>query len=194
MTMHPQRRGRPRAGLAPIALIAGLSLIGTLAFSASASAAKLGGKTTLAPQAATFDTLASAGVTVAPSGQASAGSNGIAFPISGGRFNVDKVSGKVKHKGGLTFSGNGTSVTLQGFVVKVGEKNVIRARVAGGGHVRLADLDLDKAKIKQRGGKLVISNVGVLLAGRAAKALSATFGLPDLRGADLGTATVNAKP
>ena len=171
-----------------------IATVTALALVASASAAKLGGKTTLAPEAATLDTLAAAGVTVAPAGQASAGAKGISFPISGGKFNVDKVSGKVKHKGGLTFSGNGTSVTLQGFVIKVGKKNVIRARVAGGGHVRLADLDLDRAKIKQRGGKLVISNVGVLLAGRAANALSATFGLPDLRGADLGSATVTAKP
>ena len=178
--------------LVPIALAAAIAA--ALVLAASASAAPLGGKTTLAPEAATFDTLADAGVTVAPTGQASAGSKGISFPITGGRFNVDKVKGKVKHRGGLTFSGNGASLTVQGFVVKVGKKKVIRARVAGGGHVRLADLDLGKAKIKQRGGKLVISNVGVMLAGKAATALSSVFGLPDLRGADLGTATVKARP
>lgn len=168
--------------------------VAALAFAGSASGAKLGGKTTLAPEASTFNTLAGAGVTVAPAGKANVGSAGIAFPITGGKFNADNGTGKVEHKGGLTFSGNGASLTVENFVVKVGAKNVIRAEVAGGGHVRLADLDLDKAKIKQRGGKLVISKVGVLLAGRAAKALSATFGLPDLRGADLGTATVKARP
>jgi hypothetical protein len=183
-----QRRWPLGASVALVALVAALIA------APAAPAAPLGGKTTLAPESATFDTLAAAGVTVAPTGKASAGSQGISFPISRGRFNVDKLTGKVKHKGGLAFTGNGASLTLQGFVVKVGKKNVIRARVAGGGHVRLADLDLDKAKIKQRGGKLVISNVGVLLAGRAANALAAVFGLPDLRGADLGTATVTAKP
>jgi hypothetical protein len=171
-----------------------VTVAATLAFAASAPAAPLGGKTVLAPEAATFDTLAGAGVTVSPTGDASAGSRGIAFPITGGRFDADQVAGKVEHDGGLSFAGNGTSLTLENFVVKVGAKNVIRAEVAGGGHVRLADLDLDRAKIKQRGGKLVISNVDVLLAGRAAAALSAVFGLPDLRGADLGTATVKAKP
>ena len=70
---------------------------------------------------------------------------------------------------------------------------MIRAEVAGGGKVRLADLDLSKAKIKQRGGKVVVSNVDVLLAKRAAGALSAVFGLPDLTGADLGDATVKIK-
>ena len=168
--------------------------IGALAFAASAPAATLGGKTVLAPEAATFETLANAGVTVGPTGDAGAGSSGIAFPITGGRFNANQVTGKIEHQGGLTFTGNGATLTLERFVVKVGAKNVIRAEVAGGGHVRLADLDLDQAKIKQRGGKIVISNVGVLLAGKAAGALSAVFGLPDLRGADLGTATVKAKP
>jgi hypothetical protein len=165
-----------------------------LAFAASAPAAELGGKTLLSPEPATFETLAGAGVTVSPTGEASVGRSGIAFPIIGGRFNANQVAGKVEHKGGLTFAGNGTSLTVENFVVKVGAKNVIRAEVAGGGHVRLADLDLDEAKIKQRGGKLVISNVDVLLAGKAAAALSAVFGLPDLRGADLGTATVKARP
>ena len=65
-------------------------------------------------------------------------------------MNVDRVSGKVEHSGGLTFSGHGITLTVQNFVVKVGKKNVIRADVAGGGKVRLADLDLDDAKIKQR--------------------------------------------
>jgi hypothetical protein len=171
-----------------------VAAVASLALAASAPAAKLGGKTVLAPEAATFETLAGAGVTVTPTGTASAVSAGIAFPITGGRFNADQVTGKVEHKGGLTFTGHGASLTLENFVVKVGDKNVIRAEVAGGGHVRLADLDLDEAKIQQRGGKLVISNVDVLLAGKAAAALSGVFGLPDLRGADLGTATVKAKP
>jgi hypothetical protein len=178
-----------RIGVTIVAAIAA-----TLAFAAPAPAAKLGGKTVLAPETATFETLAGAGVTVTPAGDANAGSRGIAFPITGGRFDLERSTGKVEHTGGLTFTGNGTSLTVENFVVKVGAKNVIRAEVAGGGHVRLADLDLDEAKIKQRGGKVVISNVGVLLAGKAASALSAVFGLPDLRGADLGTAKVKAKP
>ena len=131
---------------------------------------------------------------MAPAGDARLTGKGIAFPITGGKVNVDRVSGKVKHSGGLTFSGHGMSLTVENFVVKIGKKNVIRADVAGGGKVRLADLDLDDAKIKQRGGKVVISKVGVLLANKAAEALAATFGLPNLAGADLGRATVAAKP
>lgn len=165
-----------------------------LALAAPANAAKLGGKTILAPEPATLDALSVAGVGVAPAGDAVVNGKGIGFPITGGKVNVDNLSGKIVHKGGLTFSGAGTSLTVENFVIKLGSKNVIRASVAGGGHVRLADLDLSNAKVKQRGGKVVVSNVGVGLANRAAKALSATFGLPDLAGADLGDATVKVKP
>jgi Htaa len=188
---QPRARGSRVIGFA---LLTAAALVAALALAAAAPAAKLGGKTTLAPQAETLDALAAEGVTVAPAGDAKLTGKGIAFPITGGKVNVDRVSGKVKHSGGLTFSGHGTTLTVENFVVKIGKKNVIRADVAGGGKVRLADLDLDDAKIKERGGKVVISRVGVLLANKAAKALAATFGLPNLAGADLGEATVKVKP
>ena len=70
---------------------------------------------------------------------------------------------------------------------------MLKSDVAGGGKTRLADLDLKKAKIKE-GKTVVIKNVEVALAEKAAKALSDVFGLPDLTGADLGTAAVKVKP
>jgi hypothetical protein len=191
MTKHqPRTRFARPVGLA----LLGAALVAVLAIAAPAPAAKLGGKTTLAPEAKTLDALAAEGVEVAPAGDAKLTGKGIAFPITGGKVNVEKVSGKIKHSGGLTFAGAGTSLTVENFVVKLGRKDVIRAEVASGGKVRLADLDLADAKVKQRGGKVVISKVGVLLANKAAKALAATFGLPNLAGADLGEATVKVKP
>jgi hypothetical protein len=187
---HP---ARARARIAT-ALLGVAALLAALALAPSAPAAKLGGKTILAPNPDTLDALAAEGVMVAPSGDADVTGSGIAFPITRGTVNVDEVKGKVEHKGGLTFSDHGTSLTVEDFVVKVGKKDVIRADVAGGGKVRLAELDLDRAEIKERSGKVVISNVGVLLAGKAAKALSATFGLPNLEGADLGEAKVKVRP
>ncbi len=192
MTEH-QPRGRGQRP-AVFTVLAAAGIVAALAMAAAAPAAKLGGKTTLAPQAETLDALAAEGVTVAPAGDAKVTGKGIAFPITGGKVNVERVSGKIAHSGGLTFSGHGMTLTVEDFVVKLGKKNVIRADVAGGGKVRLADLDLDDAKIKERGSKVVISKVGVLLANKAAKALAATFGLPNLAGADLGEATVKVKP
>jgi hypothetical protein len=185
-------RTRVGLGTALVALAAGL--LAALVLAAPAPAAKLSGKTTLAPKAATFETLADAGVIVTPSGVADAGNKGISFPIAGGKVSLDNLNAKIKHRGGLTFSGAGTSVTLQGYVLKLGNKNVIRARIAGAdAKVRLANLDIDNARVRTPGGKAVISNVKVLLAGNAAKALSAIFGLPNLTGANLGKASVKVK-
>jgi Htaa len=180
------------------AVLSAVALVAVLVLAAQAPAAKLGGKTILAPNPDTIDALAAAGVTVAPSGKAALTGAGIAFPITKGNVNVDNLSGKIKHRGGLTFSdAHGTAVTLQGYVIKLGNKNVIRARIAGGGgKVRLADLNLKQAKVKtnQAQSKVVVSNVGVSLANRAAKALAATFGIPNLAGADLGDAKVKVRP
>ncbi len=192
---HVPSRGSLSTRLIATAAVAATAILGALILAAPASAAKLGGKTTLAPKAATFDTLAGAGVTVTPSGVASAGSAGISFPIVSGNVDLDNLSGKIKHKGGLTFSNGHESVTLQGYKIKLGNKNVIRAKIAGGGgNVRLADLNLNQAQVRTPGGKAVISNVKVLLANKAAKALSAIFGLPNLAGANLGKAEVKVKP
>jgi hypothetical protein len=170
-----------------------LAVLAALTFAVAAPAAKLGGKTILAPEPETIDALAAAGVTVAPAGDVIVNGKGLGFPITRGNVNPETLEGKIEHKGGLTFSNGHESLTVEDFTVKVGDKNVIRAEVAGGGKVRLAELDLDDAKIKQRGSKIVVSNVDVLLAKRAAKALAAVFGLPELTGADLGDATVKIK-
>ena len=191
MSTSPVRRFRR-------SLIAGgtvATLTAALAFAPAAPAAKIsGGKTVLQPRTSTFEALADAGVSVAPSGVARANANGIVFPITGGRANPAAPNAKIKHDGGLTFSGAGTSVTLQDFIVRVGKKNVIDSHAAGGGTVRLADLGLKKAKIKEKGGRVIIAKVKVKLARNAAKALSATFGLPNLTGAQLGKATVKITP
>ena len=180
-----------------IPLIAATALVAALALAPAASAAKIsGGKTVLKPRASTFEALADAGVTVAPSGVARANANGIVFPITGGRANVDAPNAKIKHDGGLAYSGAGTSVTLQDYIVRVGKKNVIDSHLAGSSAEMpvLTDLGLGKAKIKQKGGRVIVAKVRVRLARKAAKALSATFGLPNLTGAPLGRATVKIVP
>jgi Htaa protein len=188
------KKMRLRRGMTLTAAVA--ALVACMAMAPAAGAAKLGGKTVLAPNPDTFGALADAGVSVAPTGKAKANGNGIAFPITSGKLDLDSVSGKIKHTGGLEFSNGHTSLTLKSFIVKVGAKNVLKAKVAGSGgaKVRLANLNLKKAKIKEKGDEVVVSGVGVSLARTAAKALSQSFGLPNLAGADLGTAVVKAQP
>ncbi len=186
---------RPRHLGGSLALVASLLLGLALLLAPAASAAKLGGKTVLAPNPDTLAALSDAGVAVAPTGDAKLGKNGLVFPITNGKLDLDKGVGKINHSGGLEFSSHGTSLTLENFTIKVGKKNVLKAEVAGAdAKVRLANLDLKKAKIKEKGDQVVVSNVRVSLARTAAKALSQTFGLPNLAGADLGTAKVKAQP
>ena len=174
------------AGLAAAALAAVLML------SASAGAAgKASGKTILTPKTATLDALAAEGVAVDVAPDASLGNKGIKFPITGGRLSLDNLNGKIKHSGGLTFTGNGVTLTLGDFIVKTGRKNVLRASIDGtDAKIRLAVLNLNRSRLRTRGGRAVVSNVKVLVARRAGRALAATFGVSNYTGAKLGTAEI----
>ncbi|HXV52309.1 MAG TPA: hypothetical protein VD765_03705 [Solirubrobacterales bacterium] len=180
-----------RAVLA-VAGLAAAALAAVLMLSASAGAAgKASGKTILTPKTATLDALAAEGVTVDVAPDASLGNKGIKFPITGGRLSLDNLNGKIKHSGGLTFTGNGVTLTLGDFIVKTGRKNVLRASIDGtDAKIRLAVLNLNRSRLRTRGGRAVVSNVKVLVARRAGRALAATFGVSNYTGAKLGTAEI----
>ena len=151
----------------------------------------LGRKTILTPKTATLDALAAEGVTVDVAPDASLGNKGIKFPITGGRLSLDNLNGKIKHSGGLTFTGNGVTLTLGDFIVKTGRKNVLRASIDGtDAKIRLAVLNLNRSRLRTRGGRAVVSNVKVLVARRAGRALAATFGISNYTDAKLGTAEI----
>ena len=172
--------------------LAAAALAAVLMLSASAGAAgKASGKTILTPKTATLDALAAEGVTVNVAPDASLGNKGIKFPITGGRLSLDNLNGKIKHSGGLTFTGNGVTLTLGDFIVKTGRKNVLRASIDGtDAKIRLAVLNLNRSRLRTRGGRAVVSNVKVLVARRAGRALAATFGISNYTGAKLGTAEI----
>ena len=180
-----------RAVLA-VAGLAAAALAAVLMLSASAGAAgKASGKTILTPKTATLDALAAEGVTVDVAPDASLGNKGIKFPITGGRLSLDNLNGKIKHSGGLTFTGDGVTLTLGDFIVKTGRKNVLRASIDGtDAKIRLAVLNLNRSRLRTRGGRAVVSNVKVLVARRAGRALAATFGVSNYTGAKLGTAEI----
>ena len=180
-----------RAVLA-VAGLAAAALAAVLMLSASAGAAgKASGKTILTPKTATLDALAAEGVTVDVAPDASLGNKGIKFPITGGRLSLDNLNGKIKHSGGLTFTGNGVTLTLGDFIVKTGRKNVLRASIDGtDAKIRLAVLNVNRSRLRTRGGRAVVSNVKVLVARRAGRALAATFGISNYTGAKLGTAEI----
>lgn len=167
-------------------LVALLGLVALLA-AVPATAAKLSGKTILAPNGETLDALSSLGVEVEPSGDTKVGGNGVVFPVASGRLDPETGAAKIVHEGGLTFVGMDTELTVESFVVKIGNKNVLKASLPDGGKLRLADLDVSKVKIKEKEDRAVISGVSASLSKKGAKAISETFGIEeDLQGADLG--------
>ncbi len=190
MTVNDQltiTQGFRRRMIASLAAIAAIAL--TFGMAANAEAKDLG-KTTLKPDTATFEALASLGVSVTPVKPAKAGKKGIAFPITGAKLDKD-LTGSISHKGGLKFAGGGNKLVVKNFVVKIGDKKSKLIAYAGKDKVKLLDLDLSKAKVKN-GGKTV-SGVKASLAKPGAEALSATFGADIKKGTPIGKVTVAFK-
>jgi len=158
--------------------------------SVATAEAKNLGTTTLKPNVSTFEALADIGVAVTPIGKAKATNKGIAFPITGAKLSPDLI-GRIDHKGGLKFASESAKLKVKNFQVKIGEKKAKLFAFAGGDKVRLLDLDLSAAKVKN-GGKTV-KGVKATLAKPGAEALSATFGTQIDKGTKIGKVTVAFK-
>ena len=98
-----------------------------------------GGQTRLTVNKGTAKALASLGVKVAPTGKASARGRHVKFPITGGSIDPASAAGTIRHTGGLRFSAGGTRVTLKNYVVKVGGRITLSAKV-GKGRVKILNL------------------------------------------------------
>jgi hypothetical protein len=201
--MSPLRR-LSRVGLASlvVAVLAALLPGGAVAHerdhgscgsSPSSGVALGGGATTLALDPAVGRVLADNGVSVAPVAPATAGADGIAFPITGGELGDGTAS--IAHSGGLTFSAGAASLTATDFDVRVdGARGVLVATV-GGAQVPLLKLDLRDAQIGRAGAATTIGGIRASLTKEAAKALNATFSVSLFtRGLVIGTVSVKALP
>ncbi|HEY6781255.1 MAG TPA: hypothetical protein VI111_09880, partial [Thermoleophilaceae bacterium] len=176
-------------------LVAIVAALGVAAPGASAATVKLaGGSTTVALDKGVAGALAKAGVKVAVDKPAAAGAKGIAFPISGGAIDPATGAGRVDHKGGLTFKAGRTKVGLSAFVVKVGKRSSLSAKL-GKGRLTVFSLDTSKAKVTRPGIATTIGGVRLKLTGKAAAALNGAFGVKLFaKGLVVGKATVKATP
>jgi hypothetical protein len=114
------------------ALAASLTLLLAGATVAQAKVTPLTGTTTFTPSAQAAQFLANHGVTVAPTGAATAEDGGFVFPIAGGFATGRRLhSGLLAHTGGLKFTKGDRSAVVQRFVA---------VRVRGRGAVLLAQL------------------------------------------------------
>jgi len=165
----------------PRALLAlGVALLALLATSPVAGAhdkknTRAYGATTLALDASAASALQSLGVTAAPLAPATAGSDGLSFPIVNPLRDALRV-GAIRHTGGIALSGGGKRIDLRDFTINLDSSPDLTARV-GKARVSILDLDLAKARIAFVKGGLRIGPVGATLTQAAADALNATFGV-----------------
>ncbi len=161
-----------------------------LAFAGTANAA-LKGKTTLALDPGAAGALTSLGVSVAPVAPATAGADGVSFPITGVGGSLFPPALKVKHSGGLSLSAGPTTVNLTNYTIMIDRSPDLVATVNGGPRVSILKLDLSKARLGIGGGGLTLGPVKASLTQSAASALNGAFGVSAFtKGLVLGNATV----
>jgi hypothetical protein len=141
-------------------------------------------------------------IDVAPTGKAYATKSGaVRFPITRGEIkpaaglNVVNLAGQIRHAGGLKFTGrnSGSMVVLDRYHINLDTNPDLSARVnrMGPDRIELFDVDFSGATIGSAKGKLTVSGVKLTLSAAASAALTATYGTPDLTGAEIGTAKVH---
>jgi hypothetical protein len=150
------------------------------------------GSTTLALDPGTARALTMLGVSVAPIAPASAGSAGIAFPITGGLVNAKTLVGQIRHSGGLELKAGSTTVDVRSFFINVNATPDLTALL---GSVRTSILSLDLSGLTEHvsGQTITLGGVVAKLTAGAAAALDKAFGTSALTGGlVVGRATVVA--
>jgi len=137
-----------------------------------------GGMTTVSVDQSTLATLTGAGFTLAPVAPASVVSTSpleVSFPITGGN-----TTSMIDHSGGLSLAESGKTVTLANFIINV-PGNVLT------GAVTANNATTDGVTLFNIG-----SGADLTISSALAGDLTSVYGLPDLTGANLGTAIVMA--
>ncbi len=147
--------------------------------------------TTLALDAGTAKVLADNKVEVAPIDPATAGGDGITFPITGGSVEAESLAGTIDHSGGLMFSAGGTDLELTDFVIDTAAGTL--SATAGGSSVTILDVNLSGLTRSDDGGTIVLEGITVALSADGAAALNDTFGVTLFEeGLAIGDVTVRA--
>ena len=152
------------------------------------------GSTTLTPASEISAALDALGVTLSPTGKATATANGFGFPITGGKVNAKSFLGSVLHTGsGIVARRGAASLTLSDFQINIGPSALLSALV-GGSRVVILALDTSAISITSSANGLVAANVGATLTDSAAAALNAAFDTKTFSsGLRLGTVSIGAR-
>ena len=151
------------------------------------------GDTTLALDSGTASALEGLGIHVGLVGSATGESDGVAFPITGGRLGVADLAGDITHSGGLSVTSGDVMVELTEFTINIDDDPDLTAIVAGGDRVSILSLDLSGASIDTPGLHVTVAGVKANLTMAAADALNAAFSTTAFsEGLLLGEARVEA--
>jgi hypothetical protein len=138
-----------------------------------------GGTTTVTLDAGTVSALTGLGFTIAPISPATLGGSPLqaVFPISGG-----DTTTQIDHWGGLDFTKGGVTAGIEDFIIHLSglQANTITGNLVAGG-VTVTGVELFD----------IGAGSSLTLAGQLASDLSAAYGIPNLAGAPIGTATVS---
>jgi hypothetical protein len=144
---------------------------------ASRAAAVTGGSTSVALDSATVTTLTGLGFSIAPIAPATLSGMTAMFPITGG-----DTTTMIDHSGGLSFTKMGTTADIENFVINLSgmQANTITGELVAGSTmvngVTLFDIG---------------SGLSLTLDAQLAGDLANAFGIANLTGAAIGTASVN---
>lgn len=138
-----------------------------------------GGLTTVNLNAGTVGALTGAGIAISPTGSATLSGLTATFPITGGFIDFATGAALIAHDGsGLALRRGATDLRLENFLINT-STNLLTGRVTLGSSVT------EGVPLFSIGPGLSLS-----LTSQAAGALSAAFGLPNLTGAPVGTASI----
>jgi len=188
------------------AAVAGLFLVPAASAAASAAPAGkavwlTGGDTSLSTAPGIAAALLGHGIvpiaTLPGTEGASIGSGGVTvrftFPVTGGKVNLQKLTGTIDHQGGILFvdPATGKQILVSDFVINL-KQAVLTAAVNGNPKVRVPLLRLGLGHIRVQAGQHFVRVSGIVarLTKTAASALDATFGTTLFTaGLELGTAS-----
>lgn len=166
------------------------------AATAATELALTGDQTTLVLDSGTAGVLEQKMVTVAPIAPATAGDDGISFPITGGTIDAETLAGKIEHSGGLVFSAGGTELEVTDFVIDntaVDDPVVPLLATAGEDQIPLLAVDLSALERSEDGDVIVLEGIAASLTSEAADALNTTFDVAFFEeGLAIGDVTVRA--
>jgi hypothetical protein len=137
------------------------------------------GGTTVAVDAGAAAALQSLGISLAPTGAAGAGPEGVTFPITKGKLDKTSLAGQIRHVGGLNLTKGMTTVGLKRFFINIDAAPDLTGKVSVNGskvgRVELFSLDLSGLQVENKGRYLRLSGVGLKLTQGAADALNGAF-------------------